>query len=190
MAGFGTSCAKVQPPRRLHKSKRDTGSQKNIDGDPKSAHQLQRHGYRALKTPKPICKATIRLAGKETRSLYRRWQRRGRPQRQNSRAIPPPGVSGIRIPIWADLRIPLATASSPGGAIRPLNATAAGEESSEQVSALRISTPRYPSQNGAGAPVATEVQGGNRQGCEAIRQIIRAGGEIAPHAGLHLVRLS
>ena len=79
---------------------------------------------------------------------------RHRSQRQGAFAIPPPGagVRGLPLPIWADRRSPLTTASSRGGAKRPSNASAAGDENSASVSASWLATPRYPGQNGDGAP--------------------------------------
>ena len=61
----------------------------------------------------------------------------------------------------------------------PSNATAAGDESSASVSASRLSTPRNPGQNGAGARAATEVWGAHRVGGEKINQAMRAENENA-----------
>ena len=108
---------------------------------------------------------TICIAGKSTLFVnrpYAWWVKKpgpfthecngggNRSHRQNAFAIPPPsaGVTGLRFPICTDRRSPLTTASSRGGEIRPSNATAAGDESSASVSALWLSTPRYPGQNG------------------------------------------
>ena len=92
-------------------------------------------------------------------------------------------VGGLRLPIWADHRNSLDTASSRGGGTRPPKATATGDESSASVRAPRLSTPRNPGKNGDGAHADTEVLGAHRLRGERPIQIVRAENEMRRSKG-------